>query len=331
MKIEKTETKSSSKNMKNTFVNDLTKYLSDLMKDNEFDDVTVELFETVLSDNKASITNLFNKHTKTVQKVNKATKDPNAPKRVKSNYIFFCIEQRDKVKTDNPKMEAKDITRELGRIWRDDLNDKQKAVFTKKSEKDKERYQKEMIGYEPPVNLASTSTGKKERTGPKKAKTSYICFCQVKREDIKNESGLSAKDITAELGRLWRGMDDDDKKPYVELADKDKERYGEEKKNWTGVVVEKDDSEIKEVSKPKKSETAKKKSDTTKPKKSDKTKTVSHKKTGFILFCQKNRSSVKEDNSEMSAREVTTELETRWKGLSTKAQSEYNENVSVSK
>ncbi len=44
-------------------------------------------------------------------------KDPNAPKKPLSAYMFFCAEHREEVKTANPDFKATQITSELGRLW----------------------------------------------------------------------------------------------------------------------------------------------------------------------------------------------------------------------
>ena len=51
----------------------------------------------------------------------KAVKDPNAPKRARSNYIFFCINNREKIKESNPEMSAKEVIQELGNKWKKTL------------------------------------------------------------------------------------------------------------------------------------------------------------------------------------------------------------------
>ena len=45
-------------------------------------------------------------------------KDPNAPKRGLSAYMFFCQEQRQALKQEKPDMKVTEITSELGKRWR---------------------------------------------------------------------------------------------------------------------------------------------------------------------------------------------------------------------
>lgn len=50
-------------------------------------------------------------------KKEKRVKDPEAPKRSKSSYLWFCSEERDKIKKEKPTLSAKEITAELGTKW----------------------------------------------------------------------------------------------------------------------------------------------------------------------------------------------------------------------
>lgn len=72
-------------------------------------------------------------------------KDENSPKKGKSAYIFFCSENRQSVKDENPEMKSTEILSELGRQWRE-MSEKEKQPFVNKALKDKERYELEKKG-----------------------------------------------------------------------------------------------------------------------------------------------------------------------------------------
>ena len=76
----------------------------------------------------------------------KKVKDPNAPKKGMSAFMMFSNEQRNKIKADNPEATFGEIGRKVGEAWKA-LNDKQKAVYTKKAEEDKKRYDSEFQTY----------------------------------------------------------------------------------------------------------------------------------------------------------------------------------------
>lgn len=76
----------------------------------------------------------------------KTVKDPNAPKRWTSNYIFFCNERRKQLVSKFPEASATEITVKLGTAWKA-LSDAEKQKYTDISLKDKERYQRELAVY----------------------------------------------------------------------------------------------------------------------------------------------------------------------------------------
>ena len=48
----------------------------------------------------------------------KAKKDPNAPKRGKSAYIFFCDKIRAELKEQNPEAKTSDLMKLMGEKWK---------------------------------------------------------------------------------------------------------------------------------------------------------------------------------------------------------------------
>eukprot|EP00005_Dracoamoeba_jomungandri_P000570 CAMPEP_0174253580 /NCGR_PEP_ID=MMETSP0439-20130205/2947_1 /TAXON_ID=0 /ORGANISM="Stereomyxa ramosa, Strain Chinc5" /LENGTH=170 /DNA_ID=CAMNT_0015334681 /DNA_START=42 /DNA_END=554 /DNA_ORIENTATION=- len=79
----------------------------------------------------------------------RAKKDPNAPKKGKSAYIFFSIAIRPSVVKKYPKLQQKEIMSKIGEKWRA-LPKKDKAKYEKLAAKDKARYDREMKRYNPP-------------------------------------------------------------------------------------------------------------------------------------------------------------------------------------
>lgn len=67
------------------------------------------------------------KASKEKTKKTKKTKDPNAPKRNKSAYLFFCDDKRDSVKKSNPDLKMTEVSKKLAELWRA-LGDSDKKV-----------------------------------------------------------------------------------------------------------------------------------------------------------------------------------------------------------
>ena len=301
-----------SKNMKNT-MNVLTKYVT-VLAETDYPD-----FVEIWNEHEGDISKVLSSNLPK-EKVKKR-KDKEAPKRGKSSYIFFCIENRQKVKDKNDELSAKDITKELGRLWRE-LSDKSKKVYEKQASVDKERYVCEMKGYVRPSHLDNgVESKKKKRKGPKRGLSSYIYFCKEQRPVVKEKNiEMSAKEITTELGRQWKLLSETDKKPYEKLAKKDKKRYETEKLDWVDSVSDDVDDTVdkKATTKVLNKKTVSKKPDT-------KTK---RKKTGYILYCQIERPIVKENSPDLSNTEITKELGANWKSLTENERGEYNERAS---
>ena len=64
-----------------------------------------------------------------------------------------------------------------------------------------------------------------------RAKSAYLCFTQKARaEVVENNPGKQPKEIMKILGDKWKALSSGDKEEFVELANKDKERYKQEMK-----------------------------------------------------------------------------------------------------
>ncbi|PSN66708.1 Non-histone chromosomal protein 6 [Corynespora cassiicola Philippines] len=77
----------------------------------------------------------------------KKKKDPNAPKRGLSAYMFFANEQRDKVREENPGIKFGEVGKMLGEKWKS-LTEKQRAPYEAKAAADKKRYEEEKAKYQ---------------------------------------------------------------------------------------------------------------------------------------------------------------------------------------
>lgn len=219
--------------------------------------VDEEIFDEWKNDeNQKAIEALMKSLTKAPAK-EKKFKDPNAPKRGKSAYLFFCAEHREKVKADlGEEAKATEVTAELGVRWNalkatmdtgkgaaQKHAQKEFEKYTKMAEEDKERYAAEMADYTPPSDeeLAEMAEAKKkggrgrspggspkpkkDPKAPKRPKSAYLFFCAEVREAVKAElDDPSAKNVMAELGVKWaelkEGADKGEKG-----AEKDYDRY----------------------------------------------------------------------------------------------------------
>ena len=173
-------------------------------------------------------------------------KDPNAPKRGKSAYIFFCAAMRPQVKDELGEEGKSSIMAELGKRWKllkeDDDRSDELAEYTKMAADDKARYEDEKengksaepvqekpkkqakkveeeveTDDEKPILKKQAKTDDKKES-PKK-KTGYTYFCSHNREGIKTDNPeMKAQDVTRELARLWKELTKDEQKEWSDSA-----------------------------------------------------------------------------------------------------------------
>jgi hypothetical protein len=125
-------------------------------------------------------------------------KKEDKPKKSKSAYLFFCEEERSRIKQAQPELKSTEITVLLGQRWnalkKDSSRASELASYEKKASADNERYVKE-----------KGQATVKPQEKPKKPKSAYLLFCEETRPVVKKEMpDLSAKEIITELARRWQ-------------------------------------------------------------------------------------------------------------------------------
>ncbi|KAF7297226.1 hypothetical protein MIND_00955700 [Mycena indigotica] len=81
------------------------------------------------------------------QKASRSKKDPNAPKRALSAYMFFSQDWRERIKTENPDASFGEVGKLLGAKWKE-LDDEEKQPYIEQAAKDKTRAEQEKEAYE---------------------------------------------------------------------------------------------------------------------------------------------------------------------------------------
>jgi HMG (high mobility group) box len=165
----------------------------------------------------------------------KKLRDPKAPKRPLTSYLFFCKDKRAEFKGLNPDMKVTELSKILGSEWRR-LSEKEKSYYVSKAEKDKKRYDIEMKDYERPSDeeLLEEKVRRRKSSSDsvKKPISAYMFFSKDKRHEIQESNPeMSMKEVNSELGRLWREEFNTEaqREKWISLAEEDKERYACEK------------------------------------------------------------------------------------------------------
>ncbi|CAL5872502.1 uncharacterized protein PFLUO_LOCUS6766 [Penicillium psychrofluorescens] len=79
-------------------------------------------------------------------KVQRRKKDPNAPKRALSAYMFFANDNRDKVREENPGITFGQVGKSLGDRWKA-LTETERKPYDAKAATDRKRYEEEKKAY----------------------------------------------------------------------------------------------------------------------------------------------------------------------------------------
>jgi len=163
----------------------------------------------------------------------KVTKrNPLAPKRGKSPYIFFSMERREAVKEQlGPDAKTTDIMKRVAEEW-NALAPEQKSMYNAKAEADKARYEEEVKHFEGQLRLpAKGKNGKiKDPNAPKRGMSAFLLYSKDCRESVKNEHpDMKTSDISKVLGEKWKALSDIEKQPWVERAAVEADRYNQEK------------------------------------------------------------------------------------------------------
>ena len=272
-----------------------------------------------------------------LSRASRPPKDPNAPKRGKSSYLYFCEDNRAKVKKSlGTDAKATDVTRQLGVLWNKLKNDKKQGKKLKEyvalAAADKERYQKEKESYVPPDN----GSHQVEKKGPKRAKSAYLYFCSALRPTVKKDLGEGSKatDVTKELGARWNTLKaEGGTAKYDKLAAKDRVRYQEEKEASQRTAPSEEDELVEEATKkaPKKAprKKVKKVKNASSTKSSKKAPKKASGRNGYQVFCSEHRPQYKEDNPNARGVEITKKLSAAWKALSKEDQDAYKRTTSA--
>ena len=93
----------------------------------------------------------------------------------------------------------------------------------------------ELIGSE------QTQKSKKKVKGPKKpkgARNAYTYFSQKANKSMKEENPKATfGELSKSISALWKEMADENKQPFIELAEQDKIRANKDKEIWNEKVA----------------------------------------------------------------------------------------------
>lgn len=180
----------------------------------------------------------------------------------------------------------------------------------KEMEEKMEKIEKEMEKLEKDLKKAKkTKKAPKDKNAPKKNVSTWVHFCNEHRAEVKAENPeLQPKEIMSVLSKMWKEINEEDKKEYEEKAKEDKERYLKEKETYVPVEGSLEAEKEKKI---------KKKKVPGQPKNS---------KSAWLFFCEAERKKLDKEKVKRNGKEKMDELSERWSKIKgTKKAKKYEE------
>jgi len=167
----------------------------------------------------------------------KKGKKKSKAKRAPSGYIIFCQDKRQEVKTENPEMKATEITKELGRQWRE-LSQEEKDEYNQRS--------KEMSAELKAQSEDEEEKPKKQKKGKKKVEEEEPEVEEDAEEEVEEEPEVE-EDVEAEVEEEEPEVDEEKPKKQT----KSKKSKKEDDKPKRGKKAKAEEEKPKKDEKPK--------------------------------------------------------------------------------
>jgi len=165
------------------------------------------------------------------------------PKGSMTSYAFFVQICREEHKRKYPEEHVvfHEFAKKCAERWKT-MTEKEKVKFQQMAEDDKKRYDVEMQSYVPPAAAMAAANKsmpksrqkkKKDPNAPKRSMSAFFWFSQDERKKVREKNpNYGVGEVAKELGRRWADADATLKSKYEALAEKDRTRYGQEKKAY---------------------------------------------------------------------------------------------------
>ena len=175
------------------------------------------------------------KYTPGGNKKEKKAKDPDAPKRPKNAYLFFCAARRPELKEEN--YSAQEIMSQLGSDWQE-LSEEDRSKYKALAVEDKERYTNETKEYAPKECTQSTTKNTVPKNADKLSKQKNAMLAAAKKSEENADDKLYCYNLSTSRTIVYN-----DKKPGDRIWDTKNyvcAKTQEEIDNFLSQFVEKD-------------------------------------------------------------------------------------------
>jgi len=156
------------------------------------------------------------------------------PRGKTSPYGFFvkmCYEEHKK-KYPNENVQVTEISKKCSEKWKT-MTPAEKQRFVELAQKDAERYQAEVAAFGGEDAMRKRKRGKKDVNAPRRPLSAFFFFSQTKRPEVQQgHPEWRVGQVAQELGRMWKDLNETEKKRYEEMATRDKARYEVEMRDY---------------------------------------------------------------------------------------------------
>ena len=155
-------------------------------------------------------------------------KAPSAPKRPLNAFMEFTRVERKKILDESGLMSTKEISKEIGRRWKN-LTETEKLLYEEKQKENKKLYLLEKRAFKGTQNR----TKKKDPSEPKKPLSSFMEFSLKERHKVIVELGnVSIAEIGKEIGKRWSDLPVEEKEVFKVKAKENIVQYEIALEGW---------------------------------------------------------------------------------------------------
>ena len=160
--------------------------------------------------------------------------------------LFYC-EVRDKVEKESPKLQPHEVSSEIARRWKALPADQSRAYSVLSATyAEQKKFQKDSPKVPPsPKPVKKRKERYKDPRAPKSATSAYMYFSKHHRTLLKRENAsLTFGDLGKTVGAMWKAATPGEKKPFEDLAARDRARYARELEEYKKERLAEQEAEV---------------------------------------------------------------------------------------
>ncbi|XVF51352.1 hypothetical protein PTKIN_Ptkin04bG0178300 [Pterospermum kingtungense] len=291
-------------------------------------------------------------------------------KRPSPPYILWCKDQWNEVKKENPEADFKEVSNILGAKWKT-VTAEEKKPYEERYQAEKEAYLQVMakekreseamklledehkqktamelleqyLQFKQEAEKETKKTKKeKDPLKPKQPMSAFFLFSNERRAALLAEN-KNVLEVAKIAGEEWKNMTEKQKRPYEEMAKKNKEKYMlemeayKQRKEEEALSLKKEEEEVMKLQKHEALQLLKKKEKTENIIKKTKEKRQKKKQqnsdpnkpkkpaSSFLLFCKEARKTLLQERPGINNSTLNALISVKWKELSEEEKNSWN-------